>query len=109
MDARWRTRFALPGLVWIACCSGPAWAESAAVAPYPEGEARRGAARILVNGRTVPADVPPRIVSATLLVPLRFISEALGAKVNWDAGQKVATIRGNGRTVIARLGDATVR
>lgn len=36
-----------------------------------------------VNDRIVPLDVPAMIVAARTLVPLRFISEALGARVEW--------------------------
>jgi hypothetical protein len=66
-------------------------------------------ARILVNGREAPFDVPPKIVYATILVPLRFVGEALGAQVSWDRRTRVATMRGNGRVVTARIGDPIVR
>lgn len=36
-------------------------------------------------------DVPPRIVSERTLVPLRFIAEAFGVRVRWDAA--TATVR----------------
>lgn len=36
-----------------------------------------------VNGRQVMLDVPPMIVNGRTLVPLRFISESLGAHVQW--------------------------
>jgi len=37
-----------------------------------------------VNGEQVQLDVPATIVSGRTLVPARFISESLGAKVSWD-------------------------
>lgn len=37
-----------------------------------------------VNGQSVSLAVPPKVVSRRTLVPLRFVGEALGAKVNWD-------------------------
>lgn len=37
-----------------------------------------------VNGKTVNIAAAPRIVNGNTLVPLRFISEALGAEVLWD-------------------------
>lgn len=37
-----------------------------------------------VNGKTVNIAAPARIVNGSTLVPLRFISEALGAEVLWD-------------------------
>ncbi|MHB1043677.1 MAG: copper amine oxidase N-terminal domain-containing protein, partial [Eubacteriales bacterium] len=36
------------------------------------------------NEVQVMLDVPPRIVNDRTLVPLRFVSEALGAQVGWD-------------------------
>ncbi|HEY3781837.1 MAG TPA: copper amine oxidase N-terminal domain-containing protein [Fimbriimonadaceae bacterium] len=44
-----------------------------------------------VNGKDVNLDVPPQLNGDTTMVPLRFVSEALGADVNWmDAQQTVA-------------------
>ena len=38
-----------------------------------------------VNGQTVQMDCPPRImINDRTFVPLRFISEVLGATVDWD-------------------------
>ncbi len=36
-----------------------------------------------INGQAVTLDVPARIVSGRTMVPLRFISESLGAEVDW--------------------------
>ena len=44
-----------------------------------------------VDGSAVTLDVPAQIVNSRTLVPVRFISESLGEKVDWD---------GNTRTVI---------
>ncbi|MBE3596991.1 MAG: copper amine oxidase N-terminal domain-containing protein [Hydrogenibacillus sp.] len=44
-----------------------------------------------VDGQTVTLDVPPTVEQGRTLVPLRFISEALGADVEWvPEGQVVA-------------------
>ncbi|MDI6907928.1 MAG: ABC transporter substrate-binding protein [Thermoanaerobacterales bacterium] len=37
------------------------------------------------NGQAVTLDVPAKAISGRTLVPLRFVSEALGAEVRWDA------------------------
>ncbi|MCE5224028.1 hypothetical protein LLG10_07600 [bacterium] len=37
-----------------------------------------------VNGKTVKLDVPPMIKKGRTFVPIRFVSEALGAKVDWN-------------------------
>ena len=38
-----------------------------------------------IDGRTVELAQSPALVNSKTLVPLRFVSEALGAKVHWDA------------------------
>ena len=45
--------------------------------------------------KTIP-DVAPTIVNNRTLLPIRFISESMGAEVSWDAAQKKATIALNG-------------
>jgi hypothetical protein len=45
-----------------------------------------------VDGKTVIMDVAPKIENQRTLVPLRFISEALGAEVGWDDKTKTVTI-----------------
>jgi hypothetical protein len=37
----------------------------------------------LVNGQPLPIDAPPKLVQNRTMVPLRFVSEAFGAKVEW--------------------------
>jgi len=44
-----------------------------------------GAKTAEVNGKTVKLDVPPKVVQGRTLIPIRFISENLGYKVQWDA------------------------
>ncbi|MNC77263.1 hypothetical protein D3C75_1291770 [compost metagenome] len=36
-----------------------------------------------VNNKTVTLETPPFVVYGTIYLPLRFISEQLGAAVNW--------------------------
>ena len=49
----------------------------------------------LVNGVSTELAVAPTIVGGKTLVPVRFISEGFGAKVNWDAKeQKIELIFG---------------
>jgi len=44
------------------------------------------------NGEPVVLDVPARLVNDRVLVPLRFVSEALGATVNWNSRTQMVTI-----------------
>jgi hypothetical protein len=51
-----------------------------------------GSTMATINGETYTSDVAPFLVGARTLVPLRFISEALGATVNYDGGNQTVTI-----------------
>ena len=51
-----------------------------------------GNTSVMVNGKTLTIDAPPVIKLGRTFVPLRFISEALGAKVEWDAGTRTVTV-----------------
>jgi len=44
-----------------------------------------GASQAAVNGQPQPLDTPALLVGGHTMVPLRFISQALGANVGWDA------------------------
>lgn len=46
----------------------------------------------VVNGRRVQLDVPAFICEGRVLVPLRFIGEALGACVTWDSGARTVRV-----------------
>jgi len=59
-----------------------------------------------LDGKAVPSDVPPFIESGRTFVPVRFVSEALGAKVDWDAGTGAVTVTaGDGMVVRLIKGD----
>jgi len=45
-----------------------------------------------VNGREVNLDQPPRIIGGSTMVPLRFVSESLGADVDWRASDETVLI-----------------
>lgn len=45
-----------------------------------------------VNNTAVKLDVPPKIIGGRTMVPLRFVSEALGCMVDWDEKTQTATI-----------------
>lgn len=59
-----------------------------------------GSSQATVDGRPQTMDVAPFIVNATTFVPLRFISQALGATVNWNDSTSTVTISG-GAPVVA--------
>nr|CAA9277230.1 hypothetical protein AVDCRST_MAG63-3313 [uncultured Armatimonadetes bacterium] len=53
---------------------------------------RVGSNDALVNGENMTLDAPPRVTNGTTYVPLRFVSEALGAQVRWDNASRTVTI-----------------
>ena len=54
-----------------------------------------GSTTTKVNGKNVTISVPAQVVNGSTLVPLRFISEALGAKVEWIQTTKTVKITSN--------------
>lgn len=56
---------------------------------------RIGSRYATVNGRNVTLDQAPLVRDQRTLVPLRFVSEALGAQVGWNENQRLVTIRDN--------------
>jgi hypothetical protein len=53
----------------------------------------------IVQGKSVPLQVPPTIVEGTTLVPLRFVAEALGAEVEWDDAERKITLKQQGSVI----------
>jgi len=56
-----------------------------------------GDVNVHVNGQLYVLDVPPVILEGRTVVPIRFVSEALGGAVTWDP--KTQTV-----TILAQLG-----
>jgi len=55
-----------------------------------------GNSNAIVNGSVVSLDAPPVIINNRTLVPLRFISESFGAKVEWDPVLRIVDVSFNG-------------
>jgi len=51
-----------------------------------------GSTSALVDGRQTLLDSPPFLIGARTLVPLRFISQSLGATVNYDGAQETVYV-----------------
>lgn len=51
-----------------------------------------GSNKITINGQEHIMDVVPQIVGGRTMVPVRFISEALGAEVSWDEEKQLVKI-----------------
>lgn len=54
-----------------------------------------------IDGRPVTLDVPARSINGSTMVPLRFVAESLGARVNYDSASNTVAIA-------ARPGDTSV-
>ena len=52
--------------------------------------------------------IVPQIVNDKTMVPIRFISESLGAKVGWEEATSSATIDFNGKHIVIKDGSGTL-
>lgn len=58
-----------------------------------------GGSQAQVNGQTRALSQPAQAINGTTLVPLRFVSEALGAEVRWSGATRTVVINTNGAPV----------
>lgn len=69
-----------------------------------------GSTSALVNGNPVSLDVPARVVNGRTIVPLRFLSENLGANVQWvEADRLVLITTGQGANTVVTRNQVTTR
>ncbi len=52
-----------------------------------------GRPEVTINGETRPLDVPPMIYQGQILVPVRVISEGMGAYVQWVPDRRIVVVR----------------
>jgi len=52
-----------------------------------------GKPEVVINGESRPLDVPPEIYKGSLVVPVRVISEGMGAYVLWVADKRLVVVR----------------
>ena len=62
-----------------------------------------GEPQIVINGQTITSDAPPMLINGRTLVPIRVISESLGAEVTWQASTRTVHIRYDGKNMILQL------
>lgn len=46
----------------------------------------------VVSGKAVGLEVPPAIINGRTMIPLRFVSEAMGASVSWDGVNRAVAV-----------------
>ena len=56
---------------------------------------RIGSRSARVNEQTMNLDVPAMIIDGSTMVPIRFLSESLGAQVGWNENQQLVSIQMN--------------
>jgi|GEM_PF-16311 iron(III) transport system substrate-binding protein len=66
-----------------------------------------GATSGYVNGKIVTLDQAPLITNGRTMVPLRFVSESLGATVDWNASTREVIIKLSNNTVILKIDSTT--
>jgi hypothetical protein len=74
-----------------------AWDEATKTAdvskPGSDVKVTLGKSAVVVNGEERPLDVPPMLYRGTVVVPVRVISEAMGAYVQWIPERRVVVVR----------------
>ncbi|WP_110932337.1 family 10 glycosylhydrolase [Paenibacillus bouchesdurhonensis] len=78
------------------------------------GHTNAAAARpieIILDGKVLTSDAPPYIKpkNNVTMVPLRVISEGLGAQVDWLQSSKAVTIVKDGNSIVLRAGSTTAQ
>ena len=61
--------------------------------PGAEVKVTVGKPEVVINGESRPLDVPPMMYQGNVLVPVRVISEGMGAYVQWVPDQHVVVVR----------------
>ncbi|MDQ2865351.1 MAG: stalk domain-containing protein [Candidatus Eremiobacteraeota bacterium] len=61
--------------------------------PGSEVKVTVGKPEVMVNGESRPLDVAPMMYQGTILVPIRVISEGMGAYVQWVPDKQVVVVR----------------
>lgn len=59
---------------------------------------------VSAEGKNVVFDVPPQIINDRTMIPLRAVSEALGAEVLWDESTKTTTVTKKDTTIKMTIG-----
>jgi GH25 family lysozyme M1 (1,4-beta-N-acetylmuramidase) len=68
-----------------------------------------GSDKAIINGKLQQLDVAPFTIQDRTMVPIRFISETLGAKVDWNPNTQEVTITMPNVTIILTIGQKTAK
>ena len=64
--------------------------------------------KVVVNNTELTGDNAGVIVDGRTLVPVRAVSETVGADVDWDGGTRTATVKMNGKTISIPIDSYTI-
>lgn len=64
-----------------------------------------GENKAFVNDKEIAIDAPAMIKNGRTFVPLRFIGEALGAKVFWENGTRTIAIKDKDNVITMQIGE----
>lgn len=62
-----------------------------------------------VNGEQRSIDVPAKIINNKVMVPVRFVSEILGAKVEWDEKNRTVSVESIEKTILIKVNEEPVK
>ena len=98
MSPRWRTG-RTNGLTGALAFDNLAFQYPAVVPEPPRAKIglKLGSKNATVGGQAYKLDVAPLLLNGTTYLPLRFVTEAMGAQVDWDAGLKRVTVQRGGQ------------
>jgi len=48
--------------------------------------------KVIVNGKSITLDTAPKVIKSQTMVPVRFVSETLGANVKWDSKTSIVSV-----------------
>ena len=65
--------------------------------------------RLMVNGRPVQPDVNPQTIRGRMMVPIRFVAEALGAGVTWDPQTRTVRLLQGDERITMTIGSTTTQ
>lgn len=94
----------------LALAAGGALVATPIIAPTQVQSAiAQQSATVTLNGQPLATSIPPAVENGRTLVPMRDIFEALGATVNWNAGdQSISALRGD-TNIWLQIGNGVAR
>lgn len=115
-----------PGLTWLLAASLVLSAQAGTAGAEPVGDPASGASGAVVaapliqtastggitielDGQPLQTETLPLLVNASVLLPIRDVFEALGAKLAWDDASKTVTATRGQITLVYRIGDPTAQ